>query len=125
MTIYPDIDLNRWEVETNCNVVLANADYYYTKGQVDDLIEEHGGTTPEEVEEIVDRKIVTKADKSEVNALAEQVRANTEAILDRYTKAEVNGLLASYKTKMEANKDLAEYAAINGDVLSLNDKNIG
>lgn len=125
MTIYPDIDLNRWEVETNCNVVLANADYYYTKGQVDKKFDEYSGVTEEEVEELIDEKIETKADKSEVSALAEQVRNNAQAILDRYTKAEVNGLLASYKTKMEANKDLAEYAAINGDVLSLNDKNIG
>ena len=125
MTIYPDIDLNRWEVETNCNVVLANADYYYTKGQVDKKFDEYSGVTEEEVEELIDEKIETKADKSEVSALAEQVRNNAQAILDRYTKAEVNGLLASYKTKMEANRDLAEYAAINGDVLSLNDKNIG
>lgn len=122
--IYPEQDMNRWEY-CDSTIVLANADYYYTKEQVDDIIEDVGGVTPEEVQEQIDRSIRTKADKSEVNALAEEVRSNTQAILNRYTKSEVNDLLAQYKTKLEANKDLAEYAVINGDVLSLNDKNIG
>ena len=122
--IYPDCDMNRWEY-CDSTVVLANADAYYTKKQTEDLIDEVSGVTKDEVEEIVDRKIVTKADKSEVNALAEQVRGNTQAILNRYTKGEVDSLLSQYKTKMEANKDIADYAAINGDTLSLNAKNIG
>ena len=122
--IYPEQDMNRWEY-CDSTIVLANADYYYTKEQVDDIIEDVGGVTPEEVQEQIDRSIRTKADKSLVNALAEEVRSNTQAILNRYTKSEVNDLLAQYKTKLEANKDLAEYAVINGDVLSLNDKNIG
>lgn len=121
--IYPEVDMNRWSYCDN-TVVLANADAYYTKKQVDDLVEDVGGVTEEKVEEIVDTKLSTKADKSEVNALREQVTANARAILDRYTKSEVNSLLQAYKTKLEANKDIAEYAAVNGNTLSLNDKNI-
>lgn len=121
--IYPEQDMNRWEY-CDSTIVLANADAYYTKGQVDKKIEDASGVTEDEVEEIVDLKIASKADKSEVNAIAEQVRANAQAILDRYTKSEVNALLANYKTKLEANKDLAEYSSIDGDVLTLNSKNI-
>lgn len=122
--IYPEQDMNRWEY-CDSTIVLANADAYYTKGQVDKKIEDVSGVTEDEVEEIVDLKIASKADKSEVNAIAEQVRANAQAILNRYTKGEVDNLLSQYKTKMEANKDIADYAAINGDTLSLNAKNIG
>lgn len=117
-------DMNRWSY-CNTSVVLANADYYYTKEQVDDLLEDVEGMTPQEVQEQIDWSIRNKADRQEVEALAQEVRANTQAILDRYTKAEVNNLLASYKTKLEANRDIAEYAAMDGDVLVLNAQNIG
>lgn len=122
--IYPDCDLRRWEYCNN-TVVLANADYYYTKEQTDKLIEGVEGMTPEDVQRQIDYSIRTKADKSEVNQLAEQVRANTQAILDRYTKSEVNNLLTAYKTKLEANQDIANYAKVNGNTLSLNDQNVG
>lgn len=122
--IYPDCDLRRWEYCNN-TVVLANADYYYTKEQTDKLIEGVEGMTPEDVQRQIDYSIRTKADKSEVNELAEQVRANTQAILDRYTKSEVNNLLTAYKTKLEANSDIANYAKVNGNTLSLNDQNVG
>ena len=122
--IYPDCDMNRWETCDN-SVILANADYYYTKEETEKLIDSVSGMTPEEVQQQIDRSIRTKADKSEVNELAEQVRANAQAILDRYTKQEVNTLLTAYLTKLEANKIVEEYAAIiDGDTLSLNDKNI-
>lgn len=125
--IYPEKDMNRWEYCDN-TVVLANADAYYTKGQVDEMLEEvviSGGTPPEMVQEMIDESIRTKADKEEVSAIAQQVADNARAILDRYTKGEVNALLSSYKSKLEAEKDISEYAAMNGDTLSLNDKNIG
>lgn len=122
--IYPDCDMKRWEYCNN-TVVLANADYYYTKEQTDKLIEGVEGMTPEDVQRQIDYSIRTKADKSEVNELAEQVRANSRAILDRYTKSEVNNLLSAYKTKLEANSDIANYAnVVNGNTLSLNDQNI-
>lgn len=125
--IYPEKDMTRWEYCDN-TVVLANADAYYTKGQIDKKLDDivmSGGTSPSEVQEMIDESIKTKADKEEVNVLAQQVAENTRAILERYTKGEVNALLANYKTKLEANKDIAEYAAINGTTLSLNNKNIG
>lgn len=121
--IYPTCDMNRWEYCDN-TVVLANADYYYTKEQVDDKIEDAVGMTPEQVQEQIDDSIRTKADKSEVSELAAQVAANTQSILDRYTKAETNSLLNSFLSKLEAKGMVANYAKVNGNTLTLNDQNI-
>ena len=121
--IYPDCDMKRWEYCDN-TVVLANADAYYTKKQVEDLIDDVSGMTPAEVQEQIDNSIRTKADKSEVNELAAQVRQNTDAILNRYTKQETNSLLQSYLSKLEAKGMFANYSKVSGDVLSLNDENI-
>ena len=121
--IYPDCDMKRWEYCDN-TVVLANADAYYTKKQVDDLIDDVSGMTPAEVQEQIDDSIRTKADKSEVNELAQQVRENTDAILNRYTKEETNALLQSYLTKLEGRGMISNYAQVNGDVLTLNNENI-
>lgn len=121
--IYPDCDMKRWEYCDN-TVVLANADAYYTKKQVDDLIDDVSGMTPAEVQEQIDDSIRTKADKSEVNELAAQVRENTDAILNRYTKSETNALLQSYMTKLEGRGMISNYAQVNGDVLTLNNDNI-
>lgn len=121
--IYPDCDMKRWEYCDN-TVVLANADAYYTKKQVDDLIDDVSGMTPAEVQEQIDESIRTKADKSEVNELAQQVRENTDAILNRYTKEETNALLQSYLTKLEGRGMISNYAQVNGDVLTLNNENI-
>lgn len=121
--IYPDCDMKRWEYCDN-TVVLANADAYYTKKQVDDLIDDVSGMTPAEVQEQIDESIRTKADKSEVNELAQQVRENTDAILNRYTKEETNALLQSYLTKLEGRGMISNYAKVNGDVLTLNNENI-
>lgn len=122
--INPDCDMKRWEYCDN-TVVLANADYYYTKEQVDKKIEDVEGMTPEDVQKQIDWSIKTKADKSEVNALAEQVRQNTQKILNTYTKDETNSLLTAYLTKLEANGMVANYAKVNGDTLTLNNQNIG
>ena len=122
--MYPDCDMNRWEYCDN-TVVLANADYYYTKGEVDKKIEDVEGLTPEDVQRQIDDSIKDKADKSEVDALAEEVRQNAQKILNTYTKTEVNSLLSAYKTKLEVAEDIAEYAAVQDKTLSLNDKNIG
>ena len=121
--IYPDCDMKKWEYCDN-SVILANADAYYTKKQVEDLIDDVSGMTPSEVQEQIDESIKTKADKSEVNELAQQVRNNTDAILNRYTKQETNSLLQSYLTKLEAKGMFANYSKVSGDVLSLNDENI-
>ena len=121
--IYPDCDMKRWEYCDN-TVVLANADYYYTKEQVDKKIEDVEGMTPEDVQKQIDWSIKDKADKTEVNALAEQVRQNTQRILNTYTKDETNSLLTAYLTKLEANGMVANYAKVNGDTLTLNSDNI-
>jgi len=121
--IYPDCDMKRWEYCDN-TVVLANADYYYTKEQVDKKIEDVEGMTPEDVQKQIDWSIKDKADKTEVNDLAQQVRQNTQRILNTYTKEETNSLLTAYLTKLEANGMVANYAKVNGDTLTLNNENI-
>lgn len=122
-SIFPDCDMNRWEYCDN-TVVLANADYYYTKEQVDKKIEDVEGMTPEDVQKQIDWSIKDKADKTEVNDLAQQVRQNTQRILNTYTKDETNSLLTAYLTKLEANGMVANYAKVNGDTLTLNNENI-
>ena len=121
--IYPDCDMKRWEYCDN-TVVLANADSYYTKKQVDDLIDDVSGMTPADVQEQIDWSIKDKADKSEVNEIAEAVRQQGERLLNTYTKTETDNLLANYLSKLEAKGMIANYSAVDGDVLSLNNENI-
>jgi len=121
--IYPDCDMRKWEYCDN-TVVLANADYYLTRQQTEELIEGVSGMTPEQVQSQIDRSIKDKADKSEVNELAQQVRQNTQRILNTYTKDETNSLLTAYLTKLEANGMVANYAKVDGDTLTLNNQNI-
>ena len=121
--IYPDCDMKRWEYCDN-TVVLANADYYYTKEQVDKKIEDVEGITQEDVQKQIDESIKDKADKSEVNELAQKVSENAQRILNTYTKNETDSLLQNYLTKLEANSMVANYAKVNGDTLTLNNDNI-
>ena len=121
--IYPDCDMKRWEYCDN-TVVLANADYYYTKEQVDKKIEDVEGMTQEDVQKQIDESIKDKADKSEVNELAQKVSENAQRILNTYTKNETDSLLQNYLTKLEANSMVANYAKVNGDTLTLNNDNI-
>ena len=121
--IYPDCDMKRWEYCDN-TVVLANADNYYTKEQVDKKIEDVEGMTPEDVQKQIDWSIKDKADKSELNELAQKVSENAQRILNTYTKNETNSLLAAYLTKLEANGMVANYAKVDGDILTLNSGNI-
>lgn len=121
--IYPDCDMKRWEY-CDSTVVLANADYYYTKEQVDKKIEDVEGMTQDDVQKQIDESIKDKADKSEVNELAQKVSDNAQRILNTYTKNETNSLLTAYLTKLEANGMVANYAKVNGDTLTLNNQNI-
>lgn len=121
--IYPDCDMKRWEYCDN-TVVLANADYYYTKEQVDKKIEDVEGMTQDDVQKQIDESIKTKADKSEVNELAQKVSENAQRILNTYTKNETNSLLQAYLTKLEANSMVANYAKVDGNILTLNSNNI-
>lgn len=121
--IYPDCDMKRWEYCDN-TVVLANADYYYTKEQVDKKIEDVEGMTQEDVQKQIDESIKDKADKSDVNELAQKVSENAQRILNTYTKNETNSLLQAYLTKLEANSMVANYAKVDGNILTLNSNNI-
>jgi Arc/MetJ family transcription regulator len=123
MTIDRDMDIQRWAV-TRTITVLANSDYYYTKTEVDKLLEEIVGSnvTREEVEQMIARAVSTKADKAAVDAIAEQVRQNTQQLLNTYTKEETNSLLSSYLSKLEAINMRDNYAAINDTTLTLNNE---
>ena len=121
--IYPEQDLDRWSYCDN-TVVLANADYYYNKEQTEELIDGVSGMTPEQVQRQIDNSIRTKADKTEVNELAEQVRQNTSAINNTYNKQETNSLLQNYLTKLKANEMFANYTKVENTTLILNSENI-
>lgn len=121
MEIIPDEDMHRWAV-TRTITVLANSDYYYTKTEVDKLLQDitASGVTRAEVEEMISRAVATKADQAEVDAIAAQVRQNTERLLNTYTKTETNDLLANYLTKLEAMRMRDNYSKVSGDTLILN-----
>ena len=121
MEIIPDEDMHRWAV-TRTITVLANSDYYYTKDEVDKLLQDitASGVTREEVEEMISRAVATKADQAEVDAIAAQVRENTERLLNTYTKTETNDLLANYLSKLEAMRMRDNYSKVSGDTLILN-----
>lgn len=125
MTINRDEDLHRWAV-TRTITVLANSDYYYTKTEVDKLLEDitASGVTRAEVEEMIAIAIQDKADKTQVEALSAQVATNTERILNTYTKPEVNNLLASYYTKLQTNSMFGNYSKVEDTTLILNAENI-
>lgn len=125
-TIEPDADMRRWCVHKTVTI-LANSDYYYTKDEVDHLLElvTVSGVTKEEVEAMIAVAIQGKADKADLQALSAQVQSNTERILNTYTKPEVNALLSSYLSKLQANDMFANYSKVNGTILELNADNIG
>ena len=125
VTINPADELDRWAVQQTITI-LANADYYYTKAEVDSLLKQiKPGMTPEEVQAMIDRSIASKANQADLEALSAQVATNTERILNTYTKQEVNGLLASYYTKIQTNSMFANYSKVEGTTLHLNADNIG
>lgn len=123
MTINTDADMRRWAV-TRTITVLANADYYYTKEEVDHLLDmiTASTVTREEVERMINTAISTKADKTALDAVAEQVRQNTDKLLNVYTKQETNDLLSNYLSKLEAIHMRDAYAAISGTTLTLNNE---
>jgi hypothetical protein len=125
VTINPADELDRWAVQQTITI-LANADYYYTKAEVDSLLKQiKPGMTPEEVQAMINRSIASKAEQADLEALSAQVATNTERILNTYTKQEVNGLLASYYTKIQTNSMFANYSKVEGTTLHLNADNIG
>lgn len=124
VTIHPNDEMDRWAVQ-QVITVLANSDYYYTKSEVDYIIQHmHPGMTPEEVQEMIDRSIASKANQEDLEALSAQVQTNTEAILNTYTKPEVNALLQSYYTKIQTNAMFGNYSKVVDTTLLLNADNI-
>lgn len=121
MEVIPANDFTRWAVQ-RVITVLANSDYYYTKAEVDHLIEmaTADSVTREEVEQMISTAIATKADKATVDALADQVRQNTQDILNRYTKEETNNLLTNFLSKLEATRMRDNYSKVDGETLILN-----
>ena len=123
--ISPDCSMSQWAVQKTVTV-LANSDYYYTKYEIDSLLRQvtASAVTREQVEEMINAAIADKADKAALDSLAQQVSANTQAILNTYTKQETNTLLDKYLTKLRANELFANYSKVNGTTLELNSENI-
>jgi DNA-binding transcriptional regulator YhcF (GntR family) len=123
MVVEPDTDLRRWAVQQTVTI-LANADYYYTKTEVDKLLEDvtHGGVTREEVQQMIDQAIAIKANQADLEALSAQVASNTAAILNTYTKQETNSLLESYLSKMKAMEMRDNYSKVVNTTLILNNE---
>lgn len=121
MEVIPDMDLRRWAVQQTVTI-LANADYYYTKREVDQLLEDitSGAVTREEVQQMIDRSIASKANQADLEALSAQVASNTADILNRYTKEETNTLLEAYLKKLDAMSMRDNYAKVEDSTLILN-----
>lgn len=125
VTINPNDELDRWAIQQTITI-LANADYYYTKAEVDSLLEKitASGVTKQEVEEMIAVAVADKAKQADLEALSAQVQTNTEQILNTYTKPEVNNLLASYYTKLQTNSMFGNYSKVEDTTLILNAENI-
>jgi alpha-galactosidase len=125
ITIHPDEELDRWAIQQTITI-LANADYYYTKAEVDHLLQlvSASGVTREQVEEMIAVAIQDKANQSDLEALSAQAQTNTERILNTYTKPEVNALLNSYYTKIQTNNMFGNYSKVENTTLILNSENI-
>lgn len=123
--IAPKEEMERWCIQRTITI-LANSDYYYTKTEVDHLLEmvTASGVTREQVEEMINVAIATKANQADLETLSAQVASNSERILNTYTKPEVNSLLDSYLTKLKANQMFANYSKVQDTTLILNSENI-
>lgn len=121
MQISPDTDMRRWAV-TKTVTVLANSDYYYTKDEVDNIIERVLAecTTVWQVEAMINAAIASKADKADVEELQRQMSQVLAKVDDTYSKEETNALLAAFQTKLDAIDMRDNYSRIEGSTLVLN-----
>lgn len=104
---------------------LANSQRYYEKFQINRMLKDLTiGGDSETLQDLIDESISGKADTEVVNELANQVRENTENILNTYTKEETNNLLQVYLTKIEAKGMFANYAKVEDTTLVLNNENL-
>lgn len=117
--ISPNCQEHLWAVQKTITI-LANADYYYTKTEVDKIIKDvldKNIVTEEDVIRLINERAATRND---LQNLQEQVTTNANAILNRYTKTEVDSLLSSYMTKLDAIKMRDGYAKIENSTIILN-----
>ncbi len=121
MEIMPEMDLKRWAVQQTISI-LANADYYYTKTEVDNIISRviEEGLTPQEVQDMINAAVRDKANQADLEALSAQVATNTAEILNRYTKQETNTLLQAYLKKLDAISMRDNYSKVENTTLILN-----
>ena len=115
--ICPDKQLDMWEYCDN-SVILANADWYYTKQQTEELIDSVSGMNPTEVQDMINRSIHSKADKTYVDEkdteLSDSIRAINSNLTRVYTKTDVNNLLDRKQNVLIAGSGIT----ISGDVIS-------
>lgn len=101
MNIYPDCDMTRWE--SQCSSYIQNADNYYTKKEVDDLIESATTSgncciTPEEVDDKISSYTYSKQEVDEkIPSLSGY--ATEQWVLDKNYITGVD--LSNYATKSE------------------------
>lgn len=117
MEINPDEDLRRWSVQQTITL-LANADYYYTKKEVDDIIqgiEISGGTTPEQVQEMIDEAISGKADTTAVTeAISEATSGKVDTSTYTAYTAATNSALNNKQNELTAGDSITiDYNTIN------------
>lgn len=124
--IDPYEDMYTWK--SCCTTELADANRYYQKWEIDkkldDIVISGGGVTSAEVETAIEEATSGKADTSYVEEIAQQVSANTTAILNTYTKEETNSLLTRFLTKLEAINMVSNYSKVEDTTLVLNNENI-
>lgn len=105
--IYPESDLRRWE---SCDSVqLANADNYYTKKEVDDLLDDivvsGDGITADEAQDLIDSSLQDYYDKDEIDAAFDTVNDELDNKLDAtaYTPTDLSGYWTSVETQEAIN----------------------
>lgn len=104
--IFPDCDMSRWEVQ--CSSYIEDADNYYTKKEVDDLIEGASGCciTPEEVDEKIDEAVSGKQDTliagDNIIISGNVISSSGCDLTNYYTTAQTVNLVESAVTIVEA-----------------------
>ena len=104
--IFLDCDMNRWE--TQCSSYIVDADNYYTKKEVDDLIEGASGCciTPEEVDDKIDEAVSGKQDTliagDNIIISGNVISSSGCDLTNYYTTAQTVNLVESAVTIVEA-----------------------
>ena len=125
--IFPDCDMNRWE--TQCSSYIVDADNYYTKKEVDDLIEGASGCciTPEEVDEKIDEAVSGKQDTliagDNITIVNNVISASGCDLSDYYTADEIDLIVNDMATKTWVlNQNYATYNQFIQYVTNLQDQ---